>query len=76
MLRLIRWRQILRTAKLTDTRRVYVGNVPSGATEQDVRKCFEAFGKIEEVVVQDDPWSKTGRCALVCVCDAITPLRF
>ena len=55
---------------MTDTRRVHVGNVPSGATEDDVRKCFGAFGKIEEVVFQDDPWSKTGRCVLVCVCDA------
>ena len=40
-------------------RNVYVGNLPWGATEEDVRAAFEAFGEVISVKLIND--RETGR---------------
>ena len=47
--------------KAEKARRVFVGNVPPGVTEEAVRKCFGDFGAIDAVEIHSDH-------AFVCVC--------
>ena len=47
-------------------RRVFVGNVPPGLTEEAVRKCFGDFGAIDAVEIHSDH-------AFVCVCNSLYP---
>lgn len=51
----------------TDRRSVFVGNLPVGATEDEIRKLFAAYGEIEEIIIRDST-SKFER--------KYTPLRF
>jgi cold-inducible RNA-binding protein len=37
--------------------KIYVGNLSSGVTEQDLRQEFEAFGKVESVSLITDKYS-------------------
>ena len=41
------------------SKRLYVGNLPFGATRDEVRAAFEAFGTVHEVTLVED--RETGR---------------
>jgi RNA recognition motif-containing protein len=40
---------------------IYIGNLPSDATESDLRKLFESFGQIESATLVKDRFSGESR---------------
>ena len=44
------------------TKKVFIGGLGEDVTEDDLRKTFEAFGVVTEVVVVSDKQSAVGRC--------------
>lgn len=44
-------RILRRIHNLLTMSKLYVGNVPEGAKEKDLRELFEAFGDVEEVAM-------------------------
>jgi len=40
---------------------IYVGNIPRGATENDLRELFQAFGEIQSVSIIKDKFSGESR---------------
>lgn len=40
---------------------IYVGNLPREATEEDIRKAFEAFGQVASVTIIKDKFSGESR---------------
>ncbi len=40
---------------------IYVGNLPSDASEDDLRQAFEAFGKVMSVKIITDKFTGTSR---------------
>jgi RNA recognition motif-containing protein len=37
----------------TDRRSIFVGNLPLGITNEQIKGIFEPFGKIEEIIIRD-----------------------
>ena len=40
-------------------KRIYVGNLPSGTVERDLRKMFSGFGDLISVIIYDPTGSRT-----------------
>ena len=46
--------------------KIYISNISSEVTEEDIRKAFEVFGKVDSVsVVRDESTGESTECAFV-----------
>ncbi|CDJ53206.1 RNA recognition motif domain-containing protein, putative [Eimeria brunetti] len=48
-----------------DKAKLFVGSIPRGATEEDLRAFFRAFGSVEEVFILRDSSSSSKGCAFI-----------
>ena len=56
---MLQWRSIEDRAREKTVTRIYVGNLPFSASEDDVRSLFQEYGSVEEVSLVSD--RETGR---------------
>lgn len=54
-----KWSTPLEAAPETKVKKLYIGNLPWSATEQELRELFGAFGSVESVAIITD--RETGR---------------